>query len=177
MVDGVEQTFSVVPRIPDKSRPQVVALNVDYGMNGFPGITVDGATATVLDRARPDDPTQKDLLEALIAGLHFSKFDPASAPWPYRPDVGPDPDPMSGIMKSNWISEGRTGHIYENFRSRLIIWDDSPEGTIEYSCQEMDAEDRGAFTRLVLARAAPGIAAAAVDYPGGVHSCVLAEHT
>jgi hypothetical protein len=100
IVDGVEQTFDVVVN-PDVTQPHVVDLNVDYGMKGFPGITVDGAAAAVLDRAHPDDPTQNSLLGALIAGLQFSEFDPASAPWPYRPDIGPDPNPMSGITESN----------------------------------------------------------------------------
>jgi hypothetical protein len=84
---------------------------------------------------------------------------------------------MSGITESNWIAEGRTGSLFVNFRSRLIIWDDSPEGTIEYSCQVMDNADRGAFTRLLLADAAPGTSPVAVNYPEGVESCVLTGPT
>ncbi len=173
-IDGVEQTFTVVSRIPDLARPQVVALNVDYGLKGFPGITVDGEGATVLGRTNTDDPVQQGLVDALVAGINFSKFDPGSAPYPYRSSDGSDhPDPASGITENSWTAEGRSGKIYANFRSRVIIWDDSPEGTIEYSCQMMDNIDRGAFTRLVLANAGPGVSPVAVDYPEGVEGCVL----
>ena len=171
MVDGTEQTFLVYTRT-DPNQPQSIILNIDYP-KGDSGVVIDGSSAAILARGNPIDVTISSLVDSLVAGIEFSRFDSNTAPWPYRPDVGKNPNPMSGITKSSWIAEGRTGSLFENFRSRLIIWDDSPEGTIEYSCQVMDAADRGAFTRLVLANAAPGVAPEAVNYPEGVESCVL----
>lgn len=171
-VDG--ETFAVYATAPlDRARPDFVALHVDYPGEAA-GLEVDGASGAVLRRGASDETSAKlsALLDALETSIQLEPFDTRSAGWPYAPGPGPQPDPLSGIITSQWTSEGRSGTLYENFRSRLIIWD-SPEGVVEYTCPRMDPTDRDAFARLLLANAGPGVALRALDYPPGVDSCAL----
>jgi hypothetical protein len=167
--------FLVYAKAPlDRERPQFVVLNVDYP-GAAAGLEVDGASGVVLRRGASDqaDAMVSALLDALEAGLKLEPFDVQNATWPYGPGSGSEPDPLSGIIESEWLSQGRSGTLYENFRSRLIIWD-SPEGVVEYTCSRMDPADKDAFGRLLLANAGPGVTLTGVDYPPGVGSCALA---
>lgn len=169
------EDYDVMPRV-DPGQTQQVTLNVVL-IDGLTGLTADSASATVITRAATDDPIALALLDLLEQSLRVEPFDESKAPFPYVDDplAGAEPDPLSGIIVSGFaaITRGQ-GVMFYNYRSRLIIWTDSPEGTLEYSCQALHPLDRGAFTRLLQAQLTPpGTRPVPVNYPEGVDSCVL----